>query len=591
MKLIDYYLQLFVKFSNGVAFQEVKLTRAKISKELQCTERTVTNILNKLVDKKWIERNKGEGRGNSTTIIFLKTMEEMLDYFERLAPNYDDILRLISLLDMNALYIEKEQVYTDIVFKLFGLKVGSMTMENEEKNDYEHLKIPYFRSFYSLDPSAVERRSERHLVEQIFNTLVTYNKPSGKIVPNISHYWKQDNDGKEWTFYIRKGIHFHNNKILTAKDVKFSFERLRNTSEKWIVRHLNNISCLGNYVVRFEFSQPMNGWDILLSSPKCSIIPENYSGKSQEEFAKYPVGTGPYMVRKHDKYLLKLMAHVTYFQGRAFIDEISIFVLPTMEKYFNANKMGHKPLFYIPFSIEESGNEVYQNIQQHNLSIKYLMWNMKKENVKVNSVLRRKISSIINKDKLIGDLGYPRFQTANSVIDPENAYISNSLINQDIDYKEPLILMTYQWIPNQDNIKWLRREFEEVGVKLHIVNVPYSRFIEESKQADIVLSELVFDNSREVSAYNLFLSGSSVFSNLYHSDKDIYQFIDKAMREKQRVKRMQLLKGLEESFINQGIIIPLYSTFEKAIFHKNLMGISLNTMGLVPFERLFFRKN
>jgi SgrR family transcriptional regulator len=73
-------------------------------------------------------------------------------------------------------------------------------MEEEEENDYEHLKIPYFRSFHSLDPSAVEWQSERHMVEQIFNfnTLVTYNKKRKKIEPSISHYWEEDNDGKEW---------------------------------------------------------------------------------------------------------------------------------------------------------------------------------------------------------------------------------------------------------------------------------------------------------------------------------------------------------------------------------------------------------
>lgn len=589
MKLIEYYLHLFTMFSKCVAFQEVKLTRNEISKELQCSERTVTNILNKMVDKKWIKRNKGEGRGNVTTIIFLKTIEEMFDYFESQSPKLDDILRLISLLENKALYNEKEQVYSGMILKLFGLKVDTISMENEEQDDYEHLKIPYFRSFNSLDPSAVERQSERHMVEQIFNTLVSYNKGIEKIVPNISHYWEQDNDGKEWTFYLRKGINFHNNKTLTSKDVKFSFERLRNTPSKWIVRHLKSISCIGNYVIRFEFSQSMNCWDILLTSTKCSIIPENYGGKSKEKFAESPIGTGPYMVKKHDKNLLNLMVHTSYFQGRAYIDEISIYVLPTIEKYFNANKMEHEPLFYIPFSTEKYDDGEFNYVQRNNLSIKYLMWNMNKS-IKINDLLRRRISSIINKDKMVKDLGYPRFQKANSFIEQENAIASNYLINQDTNYNESLTLMTYELTPNEDDIKWIQTEFAKYCIKLDIIQVPYSSFIEKSKQADLVLSEFVSENSREVSVYNLFLSESSVFSKLYNSE-EVYKLVDKAMREKQQEKRRKLLKQLEENLINQDIIIPLYSTFQKALFRKNLMGISLSTIGLVPFDRLFFRKN
>lgn len=591
MKLIEHYLHLFAKFSKCIAFQELKLTRTEISIELHCSERNVTNILNKMADNKWIKRNKGEGRGNATTIIFLKTIEEMFDYFEDQSPNYDEIIRLISLLENNDLHSEIEQVFSSIIPNLFGLKVDNVSMENEKKNDYEHLKIPYFRIFNSLDPAVVERQSERHMVEQIFNTLVTYNKESESIVPSISHYWEEDNEGKEWTFYLRKGVNFHNNKSLTSKDIKFSFERLSNTPSKWIVRHLKSISCIGSHVIRFEFSQSMYCWDILISSPKCSIVPEDYGGKTKGIFAESPIGTGPFMVEKHDETLLNLKVHPSYFKGRAYLDEITIFILPTIEKYFNANKMKREPLFYIPFSLEKDSDGEYNYVRRNHLSTKYLMWNMNKKSIRMNPLLRRRISSIINKDKMVKDLGYPRFKKTNSFIEQENDDASNSWIYQDTNYDESLTLMTYELTPNEDDINWIQTEFAKHGLKLDVIQVPYSSFIKRSEQADLVLSEFVSENSREVSVYNLFLSESNMFSGLYNSEENVYKFCDKVMREIREEKRIELLKQLEENLINQDIIIPLYSTFQKALIHKNLMGISLNTIGLVPFDKLFFRKN
>lgn len=591
MKLIEYYFHLFIVFSKGSAFQEAKLTRNEISKELQCSERTVTNILNRMVDKKWIKREKGEGRGNVTTITFMKTMEEMFDCFESKSPNFDEMLRLIALIENSILYKEKEQVLSGMISKLFGLKVDSKSMEQEEENEYEHLKIPYFRSFHSLDPSAVERQSERHMVEQIFNTLVTYNKKRKKIEPSISHYWEEDNNGKEWTFYLRKGINFHHNKMLTSKDVKFSFERLRHTPSKWLVRNLKSINCIGKHVIQFEFSQSMYCLDILLASQKFSIVPDNYGGKSEKEFAKSPIGTGPYMVRQHDNNLLNLMVHPLYFQGRAFIDEISIYVLPTIEKYFNANQMEHEPLFYIPFSIDKDNDGEYNFIQHNHLSVKYLMWNMDKKKIKRNGFLRRRIATILNKDKMVKDLGYPRFQKANSFIEYDYAHApQHSVNNQGNNYDESLTLMTYELPPNEDDIKWIQTEMAKHNINLQIITVPYSSFIERAKEADLVLSEFVSEHSREVSLYNLFQSGNSVFSKLYHSDETICKLIDKAMSEKQQETRIQLLKQLEAKLFSQDIIIPLYSTYQKALFHKNLMGISLSTIGLVLFDRLFFRK-
>ena len=45
--------------------------------------------------------------------------------------------------------------------------------------------------------------------------------------PHIAHTWELSEDGLTWTFYLRKDIYFHNEIILTSKDVQFSFERLK----------------------------------------------------------------------------------------------------------------------------------------------------------------------------------------------------------------------------------------------------------------------------------------------------------------------------------------------------------------------------
>jgi SgrR family transcriptional regulator len=116
MNLIEHYIRLFAVFSQCIAFQTVKLTRSEISGELQCSERNVTNIFNKMADKNWIERKKGEGRGNVTTITFLKTIEDILDYFESHSPKYNDIHRLISLLE------KQDEEMKEIILKAYHFK-------------------------------------------------------------------------------------------------------------------------------------------------------------------------------------------------------------------------------------------------------------------------------------------------------------------------------------------------------------------------------------------------------------------------------------------------------------------------------------
>ena len=50
--------------------------------------------------------------------------------------------------------------------------------------------------------------------------------PEGKLSPDLglAHKWEMSPDGLTWTFYLRKGVKFHDGVELTAKDVKFSIE-------------------------------------------------------------------------------------------------------------------------------------------------------------------------------------------------------------------------------------------------------------------------------------------------------------------------------------------------------------------------------
>ncbi|MDR4215690.1 hypothetical protein FO492_22525 [Bacillus paralicheniformis] len=64
-------------------------------------------------------------------------------------------------------------------------------------------------------------------------------------MPHLAHQWECDADQKTWTFYLRKGIYFHDGTTLTAEDVKYSFERFMLDDEnkcKLLVEDIGNVS-------------------------------------------------------------------------------------------------------------------------------------------------------------------------------------------------------------------------------------------------------------------------------------------------------------------------------------------------------------
>ncbi len=78
----------------------------------------------------------------------------------------------------------------------------------------------------TLDPARVYDTASGEIVQNTYETLVFYDGgATDKFVPMLAESWTVSDDGKTWTFNIRKGVKFHNGEELTPSDVAWSFQR------------------------------------------------------------------------------------------------------------------------------------------------------------------------------------------------------------------------------------------------------------------------------------------------------------------------------------------------------------------------------
>lgn len=124
--------------------------------------------------------------------------------------------------------------------------------------------------------------------------------------------------GASFTFYLRKGIRFHDGSPLTAADVKFSFETIKNQyvdapSLRNYYTDLKECEVLDDYTVRLTYSKQYwmarefaGGFAVL---PKHIYDADNLLEKNPEEFGKRfndspynrkPIGTGSYEFERWD---------------------------------------------------------------------------------------------------------------------------------------------------------------------------------------------------------------------------------------------------------------------------------------------------
>jgi ABC-type transport system substrate-binding protein len=65
-----------------------------------------------------------------------------------------------------------------------------------------------------------------YVCKQIFQGLLDYEPGGAEIIPSLAERWEVSADGKEFTFYLRKGIKFHDGTDFNADAVILNLERL-----------------------------------------------------------------------------------------------------------------------------------------------------------------------------------------------------------------------------------------------------------------------------------------------------------------------------------------------------------------------------
>lgn len=133
----------------------------------------------------------------------------------------------------------------------------------------------------------------RIILQNVSETLTTYDVRSGKgVIPRLAELWTDQGNGT-WRFNLRKGVKFSDGSAFDAGDVKASFERA--TSDKLTCetpRYFGDTRLSFNVVddatidVTAEPAQPI--LPLLLSL--VTIVPSD----TPLEFVREPIGTGPY---------------------------------------------------------------------------------------------------------------------------------------------------------------------------------------------------------------------------------------------------------------------------------------------------------
>lgn len=143
----------------------------------------------------------------------------------------------------------------------------------------------------TLDPQDCTDGYSGTALSYIFNRLVKFDKDS-KCVGDLAERWENPTP-LEYTFYLRKGVKFHNGEELKASDVKFTFERiLENPKSKYILSKMTECKIVDDYTISIKLSEPYSPLLNSLSEYQGSIVNEKAVKAAGDNVKMTPVGTG-----------------------------------------------------------------------------------------------------------------------------------------------------------------------------------------------------------------------------------------------------------------------------------------------------------
>jgi SgrR family transcriptional regulator len=587
MKMANHYLRLreYLPLPEGV--QEAVVTLDELAAILGCTHRNVVLILKRMADMKWLLWSPKRGRSNKSTLTFLARSEELVLQIARDFVEKKDLRSALDYINRPSLPQLSREHFNEWLYSYFGYRA-----EFKDHKKIDLLRFPLSQAFYTLDPAFINFSSESHLVNQIFDSLVRYNPQTRLIEAHIAHAWEIDESRTVWTFFLRKGVMFHNGRELNAEDVKFTLQRLLHTNPRplyrWVHMYIKQIHAVDINTLQIVLNEPNELFAHFLSTNRAAIIPSDYGGETKERFAKAPIGTGPFKLVKNDGSICVLEAFQPYFQGRAHLDQVEIWNIPDLYEHKQSKSLEGFQILH-NFRLPEHAEETSWNQVQRGEICKFITLNLSKEGPLQNKKLRKLVTELIRHHLKI-DAAKEGIYPTEGFLNKELSGLSDGeILHNEIDLNvESLVLCT---IPQYEaDALLLQNACQMAGINLQIRLLPLEQFQGEQRlQADFILFAVMLDNDTELRLIDLYKSmqqhvGQAIKLQMEHHLQAIIHEIDPTTRTAKFIALERMLKDIHA-------IHFLYRKQLKTVYHPSVKGISMDSLGWMEFKNIWFRSS
>ena len=487
------------------------------------------------------------------------------------------------------------------------------------------IKIGSFSNIDTLDAHNTTSIVACSIHNNIYNGLLKIVSPDGKSVdfkPDLAREWEIQGD-RIHVFRLHKGVTFHNGDPLTAADVKWNLERVKDKSQSpihaWKLELLEAIETPDPHTVKLHFTKPYPFLRVAFTGSTgraATILNPRAVKEKGKTYGRNPVGTGPFKFAewKEGDYIL-LEKNPSYWETDAsggklpYLDKVLIKIIIEPSTLVAALKTGEVDLINNvspQFVADLRKDPKLTALSAVGGNWRCLHFNIAKEPFN-DKALRKAVTFAIDRKEILDRVEFgegivahgpisppmgafydPAFETGKNgqYYDPEQA--KTWMKQAKYDGREVLLLSGNAGTgPRQAEA--LQAQLAKIGVKVRIELADFPTFRRrwlQEKQWDLVQVTWDADLDPDETLYPE-LHSTETWNAGKWVNKDFDRAVELAREENDFKKRKKYYEDSVRALVEDAPVAVLLHVNEQKIHHKHVKGFQMIPAGLIDMHRVW----
>ena len=479
----------------------------------------------------------------------------------------------------------------------------------------------------TLDPAVSGDATSHQYIIQLFSGLVRLDD-NLEPIPDIAKEWRVSDEGRTYTFYLRRDVRFHNGRGVKAEDFKYSWQRAFDpaTGSLTVATYLGDIvgvsevlagesqeisgvRVLDDYTLQVTIDAPKSHFLSKLTYPTTFVVDRANVG-SGSKWWHSPNGTGPFKLKKWDENSLFVLERNKLYYGQlAEVDSVVFHLLSgaPMHMYETGEiDVADVSLSFIDKVTDKTG-PFHQELQVvPELSFSYIGFNATRPPFD-DTNLRRAFTQAIDKDKLVSLVFRDTVQPADGILPPGMPGFNENLLglNYDIDKAKqlireskygdisqlpPITITTAGWggLISQSLEALIHQWRQNLGVEIKVRQLEPERFIYHLREEkdEMFFTGWIADYPHPQDFLDILFHSSTENNYGQYSNAEVDDLLDRASVELDDQLSLALYQQAEQKLVEDAASLPLWFGRNYLLVKPYVSGYEMSPLGVTILNKI-----